>query len=347
MNTEIITLSIEAKGEIISSNFPIFAEMVRARLSEINRDLQTDEDFAQADADAKAIASAESALKDAKEKALHDAEQLHELFSQIDGLTGDLAKARLDLSKQVTKRKEEVKTELVETYLAMFDIDASLARKQFLAGLQATIKGRKNIDAMRGALADFFTANQAQIDQCRKLLDSFEKAHGTEMTMDRRQLEIETTHGLEAELRRRFEAKKAADEKKRLEAEAAAARAAAFKAQAEADAKVKAAEAKAKAEIEAAKKPAPEPLPTPPKIDSIPTGSKAAAPGESNVVPLPDADNSAEEWEAFKTAVFTSFGPLKSARESLKNTVNIARAKIFADGINTAWTAANAKEAEQ
>ena len=61
-----IILNIEAKGEIVRSNFPAFAEMVRARLGEINRELATDEDFDQADADAKSIAGAEAALKSAR-----------------------------------------------------------------------------------------------------------------------------------------------------------------------------------------------------------------------------------------------------------------------------------------
>ena len=55
-----IVLVIEAKGEVVSSNFFQFADMVRARLGEINRDLATDDDFDQADADAKAIAGAEA-----------------------------------------------------------------------------------------------------------------------------------------------------------------------------------------------------------------------------------------------------------------------------------------------
>ena len=104
MSTQEIILSIEAKGEIISSNFPAFAEHVRFHLSTFNRDLQTDDDFDQADKDAKSIAAAEASLKEAKEKALASAEELNLLFSQIDDLSSELSAARLDLTKQITKR---------------------------------------------------------------------------------------------------------------------------------------------------------------------------------------------------------------------------------------------------
>jgi hypothetical protein len=149
--TEIITLTIEAKGEIVRSNFPAFADMVRARLGEINRDLTTDEDFDQADADSKAIAGAEAALKTAKEKALADAEQLHALFAGIDGLSAELSKARLDLSRQITRRKEEAKAEIVSEFLSEYDIDPKDAHKHFRAGLEAAMKGKRTLESMRTA----------------------------------------------------------------------------------------------------------------------------------------------------------------------------------------------------
>ncbi len=297
--TEII-LSIEARGEIVSSNFPAFAEMVRARLGEINRDLQTDEDFDQADADAKAIAGAEIALKDAKAKALADAEQLYALFEGIDGLSAELAAARLDLAGQIKRRKEEIKSEIVEEFLSAFDIDPKLARKHFLVGLQTQIKGKRTNESMRTACRVYQTTQQAMIGKCREVLASFEKAHGQDMIHDQRELELEKPEGLEAELRRRFEAKRAREEAAKLKAEADAAKAEAAKAQA--------------ALAEANKPPA------------APVTSKA---GHNQGV---DA-----EWKKFKSACLAAFAPLKTARENLKNSKNIAKAMIFSNAINKIW----------
>ena len=329
MSTEIITLTIEAKGEIISSNFPAFAEMVRERLAEINRDLKTDEDFDQADADAKAIAGAESALKLAKAKALQDAEQLHALFEKIYDLSGDLAKARLDLSKQINAQKENVKTEIIEEALASFDIDASLARKHYINGLATEIKGKRTMDSMRKACRIYATTQQVLITACRKLLDSFEKAHGADLISDRRTLELEKPEGLEAELRRRFEAKRAADEKKILEVEAA----------------------KAKAELAAAQaaKMNPHNLPDPPKIGSIPVGN----PTPANVVPMNPAPleltneiSEDDEWRQVTHTVKAAFALIKEHRERLTHQRNIERLLAFGADVNAAWTSCRALEME-
>jgi len=344
MSTEIITLTIEAKGEIISSNFPIFAEIVRNHLATFNRALTTDDEFGQADKDAKAIASAESALKAAKVKALSDAEDLNALFEQIDGLSGELAAARLDLTKQIAAQKEKMKDEIIEEFLATFDIDSSLARKHYLPGLLTEIKGKRTINSMRTACLIYATTQQALIAQCRKVLDSFESAHGVEMTMDRRTLELEKPEGLEAELRRRFEAKRAAEEKRLLEAEAAKARAETAKAQAALEASKQPVVERGTGGIETiVGKPAP--LPTPPKVGGIPTGAKAAPPGESNVVPFnaknpPQATiGEAEEWKQMTATVIAAFGLIKEHRERLIHDANKQRVEAFGAMVNDSWKA--------
>jgi hypothetical protein len=308
MKTEILTLAIEAKGEVISSNFPAFAGMVRARLGEINRELATDEDFDQADSDAKAIANAEAALKEAKEKALADAEQLHQLFEQIDGLSGDLAKARLDLTKQITKRKEEVKAELVDAALAGFDIDPAMARREFTKAIADAMKGKRTVETMRQAATVYVTIRRATIHKSRAAIESFEAAHGAELTMDKRELELKTPDSVDAELRRRFEAAKAAKEAEQLRAEVAAAKAEADKANALRE--------------EAAKPAAP---PAAPKVE-------IQAP-----VIEGEAITADEEWFAFKAAVILAFTELKAARGKLTHSKNTAKAQGLANGFNAVW----------
>jgi len=296
---ELVVLTIEARGEIVSSNFPAFAEMVRARLGEINRDLTTDEDFDQADADAKAIAAAEAALKSAKEKALADAEQLHALFEGIDGLASELASARLDLAGQIKRRKDEIKAEIVEEVLGLYDIDPMDARRHFLNGLQSAAKGKRTVESIRQACRIYQMTTQAIIEKSRERIARFEKAHGPDLLADRRDLELKAPDVVEAELRRRFEAKLAREELDRV-----------------------------KAEAEKVKAQAPAPVATPiseqerrgPKIGAIPTG-----PSERG------------EWESFRAAVAAAFGPVKALREGLRHPANQARAAAFAAAVGAAW----------
>lgn len=319
-------LTIAVRGEVINSNAAEWLAFIRSRLAEINRSPKTDEDFGEAEQVVKALALAEDDIKAAKEKALADAESLHLLFTQLDNGKAEIAAARLELSRVITARKEEVKSEIIEEFLALYDIDPRDARRHFLSGLQSAIKGKRTLESMRTACRTYQTTTAANITQARAMIDRFEAEHGNTLTLDRRELELKSPELVEAELRRRFDAKRAAEEKARLENEAAEARAA---------------EAKAKAEAEAAKTPAPTPpamhgmlppsdLPAPPKIGGILVGR----PPEESVA----AEITVEaEWEMFGALVRESFDPIRAARANLTHQSNQARAAAFAAAVGEAW----------
>ena len=311
--TEII-LNIEARGEIVSSNFPAFAGMVRSRLNEINRDLTTDEDFDQADADAKAIAGAEAALKSAKEKALADAEQLHALFEGIDGLSAELAAARLDLAGQIRKRKEEVKSEITEEFLALFDIDPRDARHQFFHGLQAAIKGKRTVESMRSACRVYQSTMQAAILASRDVLARFEAKFGADSIPDRRELELKSAEMVEAELVRRIQAKKAAEEASKLKAEADAA---------------KAETAKAQAALVEAKQPA--------VNVELPTSNVERRTEEDESPTVAAQLTEQEEWQAFMAFFAAKIKEAKPRKDALVFPKSIAKAQGFSADINAAY----------
>ena len=332
---EIIPLTIEARGEVIASNVDEVREMVRAALCNINRDLNTDEEFGQAELDVKALKGAEDRFAEAKEKALKDAEALHELFAAIDATVEEIRKPRLELEKLIAKRKEEVKADLIAEAMGKLECASRLRQSAFGKSVAEAIKGKRTLDSMRKALDVTVTVHNGTIRKNRAAIESFAKAHGEDLVMDGEDLEVKSPDSVEAELRRRFEAKKATEDKKRLELEAAAAREA---------------EAKAKAEAEAAKQPVkPAPLPEPPKIGGIPTGSKAAAPGQSNVVPFapsPEvpAITADEEWTQMEATVKAAFGLIKEHRERLVHDANKDRIAAFGAGVNALWKELNAKE---
>lgn len=332
-------LVIEAEGKIITSNFTEFAEQVRTRLGEFNSNLRTDEDFDQAAEDVKIIAGAEASLKAAKEKALADAEELNALFSQIDTLDSELAKARLSLSKQIETQKTKLRTEIITTALTQLECDPS-QREGYRASLEGAIKGKKNFATMREAVRIQVAIGNDGIRRAKRALDEFEQANGKTMTMDRRELEVKSFEYLTGELRRRLEASQAEAERKRLAEEAARQREAAEKARAEL--------------AEASKPPARPPRkPTAADVTDMPWDAPkpAAAPeAEDRWLPDPDDDTpQAEieqgidrlvEWNEFATSVEAAFVALKPARERLTDPVNKAIAQRFAEAVNTAWEVA-------
>jgi hypothetical protein len=314
----IIPLTVEARGEIITNNLPEFRELVREALGKINRDLKSDEDFGQAEVDVKALKAAEDAVRDAAVQAFD--ERLKTMVAELTETAEEIRTPRLELEKLIAKRKDEVKSEIVEAALATFDIDASLARRIYLKGLQDELKGKRTLESMQKAVRFYAATQQALIAECRKLLDSFEKAHGADLIPDRRNLEVERPEYVEAELRRRFEAKKANDEKAKLQAELAAAQAARMN---------------------------PHNLPAPPKIGSIQVGNVVPA----NVVPIHPAsdlvltneDTAAHEWQAMTATVIAAFGLIKEHRQLLTHEANVERIAAFGAGVNALWKEINGR----
>ena len=314
-------LVIEAKGEIISSNFQAFAESVRLRLAEFNLNLRTDDDFDQAAADVKVLKGAEESLKAAKEKALQDAVELNELFGKLDDLTGELSAARLDLSKQIETRKAALKTEMVETALTQLICDPSM-RLGFRQQICDAFKGLKSFDKMRESVRVTVEIINNRVSRCKAALDEFEAAYGKTMTQDRRNLEASDPDVLKVELQRRFDAMTAAEEskeaKRKADEEAAKLRAEAeYQRQLNEKAREAAVAARTAAE-------------TPQSPAATITPEESPEPSEAEF----DAES---EWAHFVTAVLTAFGDLKQARQRLEFPENRAAAQRFAVAVNAAW----------
>ena len=80
----IIPLNVSAKGEVLSSNLAEFRASVKTVLDSISLTPETDEEFGLAEQNVKMLKGAEDTVKAAREKALKDAESLHEFFAALD-----------------------------------------------------------------------------------------------------------------------------------------------------------------------------------------------------------------------------------------------------------------------
>jgi hypothetical protein len=309
---ELIPLTVEARGEVITSNVAEFRELVRNALGNLNRSPETDEEFGQAEQDAKALKGAEERIMEAKDKALSDAEGLYQLLAELDETSVEIRSARLELEKQINLRKEEIKAQIVEESLAQFDLEPEVARQHFRGDVLNAIKGKRTLDSIRKAAEVFVLTRNAVILKSREKIAFYVKAHGNATVPDADTLELRNPDVVEAELKRRFDAAKAAEEKKRMEAELAA-------------------ERKRNDEIRG------------PKIGSIPVG--AAAKAQAAATPAPESApltlsnevSPAEEWFSFQRAALEAFQPLKAAKAALQHPANIERAARFAAGVNAAW----------
>lgn len=153
-------LRIEVTGEVTDSNLEQYREHALAVFAGINRDLQTDQDFANAAKTVTWCSDVESRLKAAKEHALSQTESIDKLFKTIDAITDEARATRLELNKLVEARKVARKGEIVAGGVkALSDhvaaLNARIGRPYMpaaTADFGGAIKGMRSFDSMQNAV---------------------------------------------------------------------------------------------------------------------------------------------------------------------------------------------------
>jgi len=105
-------LAVNITGQITSSNLAEFNQSALACIASIKTDLQTDQDFADADAMVKLLKAGEKEIDNKKAQALAQTVEIDELFKTMDGLKKEMGKVRLQLDKDVKERKKNIKFEI-------------------------------------------------------------------------------------------------------------------------------------------------------------------------------------------------------------------------------------------
>ncbi|ACR29176.2 MULTISPECIES: YqaJ viral recombinase family protein [Burkholderia] len=107
------TLAVQIRGEVVSSNLPRFKAAAESFIANIKTDLKTDEDFANAASTVSFCEKAEKELEMAKNAAIGQTASIDELMRTLDHISAQLREKRLALDKLVTKRKGEIKDEII------------------------------------------------------------------------------------------------------------------------------------------------------------------------------------------------------------------------------------------
>lgn len=126
-------LRIELVGQVTDSNLDKFHGHALAVIGQIKTDLQTDDDFANAEKTVKWCTSVEEQLEAAKKHALSQTESIDRLFRTIDSIKEEARQTRLKLKGLVDARKSAIRMELVQAANAKY--------ADHVAGLQAEING--------------------------------------------------------------------------------------------------------------------------------------------------------------------------------------------------------------
>jgi len=106
-------LSVQIDGAVKASNLAEYEASALTFIRAINTDLQTDQDFADADNVVKFCGRTEKELETVKQQALAQTADIDALFRTIDKLKAEMRIKRLELNKLVTARKQQMRESIV------------------------------------------------------------------------------------------------------------------------------------------------------------------------------------------------------------------------------------------
>jgi predicted phage-related endonuclease len=172
-------LVVQINGAVTSSNLAIYKATAMQFIENINTDLQTEQDFADAENTVKFCKNAADELKQVKKAALSQTASIEELFRTVDDLTAAMDEKRLYLSKLVKTQKESLKFEILQgakTALEKHwtDLVSVISRQVIPVGAMpqgdfaGAMRNKKNIDSIRSAVNDELA--RAKIE-CKKVFD--------------------------------------------------------------------------------------------------------------------------------------------------------------------------------
>jgi hypothetical protein len=164
-------LVIKLTGTINASNFDDWKQDLILQIQSINKELVTDSDFVRASSQVKSFKSAEKALKQAKQSAIEQAEEIQQLFLAIDEVTEEARQARLSLERQIKVRKLEIKEQHVQAGIDEIQkfIDAQIDDLKHID--HSVYLDRRRFESAASGKAST-TGLQNSIDQLCKLIKS-------------------------------------------------------------------------------------------------------------------------------------------------------------------------------
>ena len=155
-------LSVVLVGEVKNSTLPAFKGKAMAFIDSINTDLQTDDDFANAENAVKFCEKAEKEIDLVKSQALSQTRSIDELFREMDHIKELLRQKRLMLDKLVKARKESLKNEIIAEARDLLMADMAKANEEFrpvviqgvTADFAGAAKNKRTFASLRSAVND-------------------------------------------------------------------------------------------------------------------------------------------------------------------------------------------------
>jgi len=245
MTIETITaLTVTISGAVEKTNIKEYEQGIKEFIGGINRNPETDSDFAQAEADIKTLQSAEKGIAKVKDAALNSTSSIREFFEMVDGLSSTMRDCRLSLSRLVKSKKDSIKLQVIieanEKFSAhmrrvnglyedvSIHVPHSFDPKDAIKG-RKTIKGMSDAveDAMKDAMLDYSEMAASAAEDAREAKRAEEervenmRQEAIKAERERAEMEIKRAkEKAEADAKRELEAKMEAERKEVIPTEA-------------------------------------------------------------------------------------------------------------------------------
>ena len=230
-------LIVKLSGEITETNFEQYKDEVLRKIDEVNTDLKTDEDFVIAEESVKSCKAAEVAIDEAREAALDQTKDIRELFEMMTEVSQKLQDTRLDLTKKIKTRKEELKEETIKDGINTLkekikeykaDPFAVTSFPINDAAIRHLVKGKRKLDSMKKAVKkevfrqlEVFSQHEKGIAANRATITTYKEKYPT-LFFDDYQLLTKSADELEGIISARIKQHEAEEETRRLQEEKAA-----------------------------------------------------------------------------------------------------------------------------
>ena len=223
-------LRIEVTGMVTASNLDEFKSHALSVIGSINRNLVTDQDFADAEKAVKWCGDVETRLEAAKQHALSQTASIDQLFRALDEISAEARATRLEIDKLVKAQKDSRKQEIMTTaQAALANHVATINKRIAPATLPAlnvnfalAMKGKRTITTLQDAADAELAKGKIQAnDLAEKILynlDMLNQAGHEFLFADKSIVALKDPEDLKLLIASRIDAHKKA-EAERLEAE--------------------------------------------------------------------------------------------------------------------------------
>jgi len=163
-------LSVQVQGMVTASNLKEFEASALAALESINTDLQTDNDFADAEKAAKFCKDVEKRLKATKEQVIGQMVSVDEVVRLIDSLDDQFRQKRLIVEKAVKAQKEQRKQEILMAAKQGFDaflrgLDVAQYMQFPMPDFAGAMKGKKTISSLKSGCDDLTAQSKIEANE--------------------------------------------------------------------------------------------------------------------------------------------------------------------------------------